>query len=98
MYSNSVSIALLNYGRLLKEEQHKPCSWLAEPGLGAFLGYCKFLRLQLPSSMYTGLQQHDPDLIGWHFGTGPVVDVVLEIPVAESKLELLEKIVVVHEV
>ena len=44
------------------------------------------------------LEQHEPDVLGAHLGALPVVEVVLEVPVADAKFQILEELVVLHDV
>ena len=44
------------------------------------------------------LEQHEPDVFRAHLGALPVVEVVLEVPVADAKFQVLEEEVVLHDV
>ena len=44
------------------------------------------------------LEQHQPHVLGAHLGALPVVEVVLEVPVADAKFQVLEEEVVLHDV
>jgi len=64
-----------------------------------YLGSCFYL-LRYPPMLghfYHSLQ-NQPDF-GWlHFRTSPVVEVILQVPIANAKLQLLQKFTVLHEI
>ena len=42
--------------------------------------------------------QHEPDSLRLHVGAPPVVEVVLQVAVADAKLELLQELCVLHQI
>ena len=55
-------------------------------------------RASLASQKSRGLQEHEADLVRAHVPARPVVEVILELAVADAKLELVEALVVAQNV
>ena len=51
------------------------------------------IRLVTPAARATNaLEQHEPDVLGAHLGALPVVEVVLEVPIPNTELQILEEL------
>ena len=51
-----------------------------------------------PISISHHLQQHKSNIAMLHRGTQPVVNIVLQVPIAHAKLQIIQEAIIIHQV